>query len=147
MDANEIEKVVSGLINFGGIFKLCQLKKLKIVSYPVSIIVNIDAHWISVFISNNNIEIMDSLGYFDNKNIDKILCELLGLHIKYKNFSISPSLQNPDSDTCAKFAICFLIYKTLTDNSLCKFCQNFSSDLNSNDDIINEIFETVLKIK
>jgi hypothetical protein len=147
MDANEIEKVVSGLINFGGIFKLCQLKNLKILSYPVSLIVNIDAHWISVFISDNKVEIMDSLGYFDNKNIDKTLCDLLSLHIKYKNFSISSLMQNPTSDTCAKFAICFLFYKTLTDNSLCKFCANFSSDLNSNDDIINEIFETVLKIK
>ena len=90
---------------------------------------------------------MDSLGYFDNKNIDRTLCELLGVHIKHKNFSISPLLQNPNSDTCAKFSICFLFYKTLTGNSLCKFCANFSSDLNSNDDIVNDIFKTVLKIK
>ena len=147
MDANEIERIISGLINFGGIFELHQLKNIKILSYPVSLIINLDAHWISVFISETKLEIMDSLGYFQNENIDKILCELLALHIKHKNFTISPVLQNPNSDTCAKFSICFLFYKTLTGNSLCKFCANFSSDLNSNDDIINEIFETVLKIE
>ena len=147
MDANEIERIISGLINFGGIFELHQLKNIKILSYPVSLIINLDAHWISVFISETKLEIMDSLGYFQNENIDKILCELLALHIKHKNFTISPLLQKPNSDTCAKFAICFLFYKTLTANSLCKFCANFSSDLNSNDDIINEIFETVLKIE
>jgi hypothetical protein len=147
MDANEIEKIISGLINFGGIFELHQLKNIKILSYPVSLIINLDAHWISVFVSETKLEIMDSLGYFQNENIDKILCELLALHIKHKNFTISPLLQNPNSDTCAKFSICFLFYKTLTGNSLCKFCANFSSDLNLNDDIINEIFETVLKIQ
>jgi hypothetical protein len=147
MDANEIEKIVSGLKNFGGIFKLDQLKNLKILSYPVSLIINIDNHWISIYFSDTQVEIMDSLGYFNNKKTDKILCELLRLHIKHKHFLITPLLQNPNSDTCAKFCICFLFYKTLTNNSLCKFCTNFSPDLNSNDDVITDIFKTVLKLK
>ena len=147
MNANEIEKIVSGLINFGGIYQIKQLKNVKILSYPVSFIVNINHHWISVYITDSQIEVMDSLGYFHSGNADNIICELIVLHSKNKQFLITPLIQNPSSDTCAKYSICFLFYKTLTGNSLCKFCSNFSIDLNSNDGIISEIFETVLKLQ
>ena len=55
--------MVKNFDNFGGIFRLSQLSQIKIISLPIAFILLIDEHWISIYITENSVEIMDSSGF------------------------------------------------------------------------------------
>ena len=97
MDAESVEKLLKGLPNFGGIYKLDQLKYMKIISLPVSLIILAQQHWISIYISSKLIEVMDSLGFIGSANLHKSLRRFLRVHLCGKDLSITPRLQSLDS--------------------------------------------------
>ena len=135
--------MLCNLENFGGIFRLSQLKHVKILSFPVSLIILLDDHWISIYLSNKSIEIMDSAGILNDKYMPKSLRRFLRVHIYSKRFSITPQLQKYGSSVCGKFASVFIYYKTITGRSLCEFSKIFTSDFDINCLIINNIFDHI----
>ena len=146
MDAGKIESLVSGLENFGGIFDADQLQNVKILDLPVSLVINYDGHWISVYIDEKNFEIMDSLGLSSNKNIDKNLRRFICAHFRGKQFIATPKLQSNDSIDCGKFAVSFIIFRSLTSQSLKTFSSLFTENFHKNSKIVDEIFQTIQKI-
>lgn len=147
MDAENVEKETSSLKNFVGIFDLKTLSFLKIVSYPCSFIVLTNQHWISIFLSEKSIEIMDSMGYLSNQNFSRHLREFLSAHLLDKSLSTTPKIQADDSNLCALYAVCFLYFRTLSCGNLCDFCQLFSADLEENCVIITKLYENLKKMK
>ena len=146
MNAGNVEKLTNSLDNFVGIFDLKKLKNLKIVSYPCSLILLIDEHWISFYLTNETIEIMDSMGYFSSKNIPNVLQIFLSSHLLGKKLISTPQLQSDDSNLCALYSICFLYYRSLSCGSLCDFCKLFSTNLTENCAIISKMFENIKTI-
>ena len=134
---------MNGLDYFGGIYQLHQLKDIKILSYPVSFIILAYEHWISIFITDKTVEIMDSSGYINTKNMHTTLRRFLRAQIIHKDLTITPKLQSDDSSACALYAACFLYYRTLTEKSLCDFCKIFTSDKSLNCVIIKDIFDQI----
>ena len=84
--------MVKNFDNFGGIFRLSQLSQIKIISLPIAFILLIDEHWISIYITENSVEIMDSSGFLrfavKRKELRNFLCPL----IRYKSFHVSSQL-------------------------------------------------------
>ena len=140
MDAGNVEKYVKNLENFGGIFKLEQLKNVKILSYPVSLIIHSNQHWIGIFISEEVLEVCDSSGYLKNSKLDHGLHKLLKTHLLNKQFIATPKLQSDLSFNCAVYVICFLYCRHVLQKTLCDFTALFTNDLNLNNSIISEIF-------
>ena len=134
-----------GLGNFGGIFRLSQLKNIKIVSFPVSFIILAYEHWISIFITDKSVEIMDSAGFINTSNMHKTLRRFLRVNVNQKELTITPKLQSDDSSACALYATTFLYFRTLTGKSLCEFCKIFTSDKSINCAIINQLFNEIWK--
>ena len=135
-----------GLDDFGGIFRLNQLRNLKILSYPVSLIILANEHWISLYITEKTVEIMDSAGFINNKNMHKTLRRFLRAQINQKKLTVTPKLQGDGSNACGLYATSFIYYRTVTNKSLCDFSKIFTSDTSVNCAIIQEIFETIWKI-
>ena len=146
MDAESIENLVSGLENFGGIFDADQLDRVKILDLPVSLIINNDGHWLSIYIDQKSFEIMDSLGLTACKNIDKKLCRFICAHSYGKHFIATPKIQSDTSKSCGKFATSFLYFRTITSKNLKTFSTIFSQDFAENEKILDEIFQTIQKI-
>ena len=134
---------MAGTQHFGGIYKISQLKNVKIMSLPVSLIVWKDNHWMSMFITKNDMEVMDSAGLVTKVNVKNYLLKFLRLHLRDKNLSITPQLQSDRSNACAIYAMTFIIYRTSTGRSLCDFCNIFTNNPRKNCEIIKEIFATL----
>ena len=147
MDAGNVEKETNDLVNFVGIFRLNMLPNLKLVSFPCSLIVLTQQHWISIFISNKSIEIMDSMGYLSNKKFSRSLRIFLSTHLLDKSLLTTPKLQSDDSNLCALYSVCFLYFRTLSCGNLCDFCALFTSSLTDNCFIISKLYTNLKKIK
>lgn len=112
MDAENVEKLAKKIPNFGGIFRISQLKNLKIISLPVALIILEYDHWISIYIDNNSLEIMDSSGYMGTQSIPKTLRRFLATQLLNKKMTITPRIQSDHSSNCGLYALSFLYYKT-----------------------------------
>ena len=134
---------MAGTKHFGGIYKISQLKNVKIMSLPVSLIVWKNNHWLSLFITKDNMELMDSAGLVTKANVKNYLLKFLKVHLRDKNLTITPQLQDDNSNACALFAMSFIIYRTTTGHSLCDFCKIFTNIPRKNSEIIKEIFLTI----
>ena len=146
MNAESVNAVLKGVSNFGGIFDVQQLENVKILSLPVTLIVNDKQHWIAISIDEEKIEIMDSIGQINNENLNIHLCRFLCAHAKGKNFIASPKLQSENSEDCGKYVISFIIYKSLTQKSLRHFLSIFTENFRKNSKNISKIFETVKRL-
>ena len=146
MNAGNVEKETDKLENFVGIFDIKMLPDLKIVSYPCSLIVLTNQHWISIFMAHDSIEIMDSMGYLSNRKFSKFLRIFLSAHLIDKNLSLTPKIQADESNLCALYSICFLYYRTLGCGNLCDFCKLFTSDYDQNCAAISQMYENIRKI-
>ena len=129
--------------HFGGIYKISQLQNVKIMSLPVSLIVWQDYHWISLFITTTDLEVMDSSGLINTQNYSNNLLQFLKVQLRGKNLSITPKLQSDKSNACALYAILFLIYRIATGKSLCDFCKLFTNNPIRNCNIIKDISRTI----
>ena len=147
MQAKDVERLVSDLCNFGGIFQLGQLAQVKILSFPVSFIINAYNHWLAVYIDDNCVEIMDSTGYLGTDGLHETLRRFLYGHIYNKTFTITPRLQSDDSNVCGLYAVSFLYYRTRTNRTLCEFCKLFSDDVNNNYETIKTIYTIIQNIE
>lgn len=146
MDAGNVEKETNSLENFVGIFYLNMLPNLKLVSFPCSLIVLTHQHWISIFISDSSIEIMDSMGYISDRKFSKYLQIFLSAHLLDKTLLLTPKIQSDDSNLCALYSVCFLYFRTLSCGNLCDFCRLFSNDFQENCHIISKLFINLKEI-
>ena len=143
MRAADVEKYVKNLENFGGIYKIEQLKYVKICSLPVSLVIFTNNHWIGVYITENVIEIMDSSGFINKANMPVTLRTFLRIHAYNKRFFCTPRLQPSGSTVCGLFVVTYLIFKNTTNKSLCDFCQVFSSNFSLNYEILLKLFKAI----
>ena len=146
MNAGNVEKEISRLDHFVGIFDIKTLPEIKLVSYPCSLIVLTNEHWISIFMNKNVIEIMDSMGYLATKTFSKYLRIFLSAHLVDKQLITTPQIQSDDSNLCALYSICFLYFRTFNCGNLCDFCQLFTSDYKTNCLIISKLYKNVKQI-
>ena len=146
MDAESVNAVLNGVSNFGGIFDVEQLENVKILSLPVMLIVHDKQHWIAISIDEEKIEIMDSIGQINNRNLNIHLCRFICAHAKGKSLVVTPQLQSKNSEDCGKYVISFIIYKSLTQKSLQNFVSIFTENFRKNSKNISRIFETVKKL-
>ena len=104
----DIKSCLKNVPNFLGVFAADELKYCKIIENPVFLIVNLDSksesgsHWISIRISDKEVEIFDSLGF--NPHLwgfyPKLIFQFL-FNFKYShNFRISPVLQPQNTFSC-----------------------------------------------
>ena len=139
-------KIMCDHPNFLGIIPQDYLENIQIMSFPVSLIVNLDtsdkpgSHWISFFITDKTLEIFDSLG-FTASSWDKKPLFVLNF-IKKLSFTheiyVAPPLQNPLSNLCGFYCIYFLLWREYYPFSSC--ISIFTSDLQLNDKILLDQF-------
>ena len=146
MDAESADKFLRPLENFVGVFSPKLLQSIKIVSYPASILVLTDGHWISLYLTNKTLEIMDSMGYLANDDISTNLENFITAHATAKQISTTPQIQTTDSELCSLYAITFLYFRTFECGTLCDFCKLFRPNLSLNSKIILRLFNTIRKI-
>ena len=146
MDAESADKFLRPLENFVGVFSPKLLQSIKIVSYPASILVLTDGHWISLYLTNKTLEIMDSMGYLANDDISTNLENFITAHATAKQISTTPQIQTTDSELCSLYAITFLYFRTFECGTLCDFCKLFRPNLSLNSEIILRLFNTIRKI-
>lgn len=144
IDAGTIEALVRNLKNFGGIFEVDQLDDVKIVSFPVGLIILDREHWLAIYIDDKTVEIMDSLGV-KPENLPVKLCRFLRGQLVGRRLSATPQLQSTDSNCCGLYALCFLFYRVNTNFSLCDFSEIFTSDFHLNCIIIKYFFSTIFQ--
>ena len=146
MDAESADNVLRPLENYVGVFSAKTLKNIKIVSYPASILVLTDGHWISFFLTDETVEVMDSMGYLAIDNIDENLESFITAHATAKKVSTTPQIQTVDSNLCSLYAISFLYFRSYGCGTLCDFCKLFRPNLSHNKAIIKKIFSVILTI-
>lgn len=62
MSSLDIKNELKGVKNFAGVILLTELNNLRVFHTPVGFISNFDGHWFSILVTENEIEIFDSLG-------------------------------------------------------------------------------------
>ena len=146
LDTNFIFDILKSEKNFIGVIPQDYLTTLKILSYPINFVVNLDlstqsgSHWIGISIMDKTVEIYDSLAMNSRywKYFPNFLLKFLRQFSKTHRFFITPKLQSPISNMCGLYCIYFLLYRrtmTFTD------CLSvFSSNLVLNDRILINAF-------
>jgi hypothetical protein len=135
-------KILSSLPNFIGVMSQDYLENLKILSFPVTFIINLDlsnqpgSHWLAFSITTDIIEIYDSLGMkseFWNLKPLFLLNFLKKFSISHKCY-MTPQLQPNRSFTCGFYCIFFLLSRQfLTFEDSLSF---FTSDYSLNDTVL-----------
>ena len=141
LTALEADNKLKNVKNFGGIVRISDLKNLKIISYPVALLVHSYDHWIGIYISEEAVEIMDSSGIFGSKDIAPSLRKFLCAQFYNKQFLCTPILQSPSASTCGYYAVLFIFLRLQKHLSISKFSSIFSSDLKKNDSIILDLYK------
>ena len=125
--------------NFIGAFAQDKLENLVIDKIPVSFIVNLDlsnksgTHWIAVNVTNNSVEVWDSLALpksFLKKN-GKYLLTFLKQFKTGRSFLTCQKIQPDLSHLCGFYCIFFLIYRQTHSFEECKL---YFTDITKNDD-------------
>lgn len=147
MDAEDIEKDVADVDNFGAIVDELQLRTLKILSLPVYLVIHVKGHWIGIFMNKKCIEIMDSDGYLGTENVSPAVCSFVCAHALGKSLLVTPRLQTNGSSLCGLFVIVFIWFRQWAAKSLCDFVKGFSRDLDRNEKFICELYEEGKKLK
>ena len=139
LNAENIINLVQDVPHFSGIFTDKMLKYINIIKYPITIIVNINNHWLTMYLSEKEIEIYDTLcGIFSKeyKNIHQFISN----HMQNKKLYILPVVQPDDSNICGYYSAYFAIEKS-QNNSFKSILCHFNSDLINNDFYINQYFQ------
>ena len=147
MDAKSAHDIIKNLENFGGVFTADQLKDVKILGLPVMLLILDSGHWISLYMDEKNLEIMDSEGFMVDESFNKHLCRFLCAHSYGKTLTVTPKLQNESSSDCGKYATSFLFYRAVTGQSLKTFAAMFSKDYEENSQNIEKIYKTIQDIR
>jgi len=95
---------------FLGVFMVDDLPKINIVKHDISFVVIHHEHAIAVYITENEIDILDPLGP-GNFTTFGPLCEFLGTHLPCKLLRMNTKIQSNTSDKCAKFCLTFLFLR------------------------------------
>ena len=128
--------------HFIGVIPQDYLLSLDILTFPVSLIINLDlstqsgSHWIGISISEFTIELYDSLGMNTKYRIEKPTIFLLFLaKFKLSHQIIStPVLQNPNSHYCGFYCVYFMLFRRFISFNQC--VSIFTTDLSTNDNIL-----------
>ena len=143
LTAGAADKKLKTLQNFGGIFRLSQLKNLKILSYPVGIMLQGYDHWLAIVITKKEIEIMDSSGVLNSADLPKSIRKFICAQMFRKSLIVTPKLQSLSSTMCGYFSILFLILRLRCNLSLVKFCSLFSANLRENEKVVSHLLKSV----
>jgi hypothetical protein len=138
-------KILHDQPNFIGIIPQDNLSTFTVISFPVTLIINLDlstqagSHWIGLSITDAKIEIYDSLGI--NKQFWTHKPKFLLLFLRKFSFSyeilVTPQLQSPTSYTCGFFCIFFLLARRFLSSQTC--VRIFSADYSLNDKILLDL--------
>ena len=119
---NDLLNLIGQAQNFLGIFASDEINHLRLLKYPISLIINTDfssepgSHWIALHITKTHVEIFDSLGFqveswsFYPRNLISFLKKFYFTH----QYRISPVLQPPNTFTCGLFCYYFIVYRPST---------------------------------
>lgn len=138
LNSDDILKLLKGAKNFLGVFASDEISNLRILAFPVFLIVNLDSktlpgsHWIALRLDKNTVEIFDSLG-FDRNMWGKFPDGLRDFFDRYKyshRFRISPVLQPASTSDCGFFCVFFVLYRP--NNSFTNCVSVFSRVLTRN---------------
>ena len=140
MEAASIEEDVADVDNFGAIVDEKMLKRLKIFSLPVYIVVYVKGHWICIYIDEKVVEIMDSDGYLGTESVSSNVCAFVCAHACGKSLLVTPRLQRKSGALCGFFVVVFILFRHRARKSLCKLMEGFSSDLERNEEFIKELY-------
>jgi hypothetical protein len=137
--------ILKGQPNFIGVIPQDYLCTLSILSYPVTLIVNLDlstqtgSHWIGLSITSTQIEIYDSLAMNSKFWIHRpkfLLSFLKKFSASHKIF-VTPQLQSPISYTCGFYCIFFLLARRFFTFKTC--VRTFSANFIRNDEILLDL--------
>ena len=128
----DILSILKFVPRFLGVFASDELKHLKIIEYPVSLIANLDtsksdgSHWVAIRISKSKIELFDSLGFCPGgwSRFPSEIMNFLKSHTALRKLSISPTFQSPNTHLCGLYCIYFILYRRIASFSL--VCSKFS---------------------
>ena len=144
--ASKINEILSCTPQFVGCFAENELSRLTITSFPCSLIVNLDhetlpgSHWVALFITQQTIEIWDTLGFriLDWPRIPCTLLKFLHRQLLSRRVIISKRIQSSDSVLCGFYCIFFVICRPfLSFNAL---SAKFSSKFSLNDKFLLKYF-------
>ena len=128
----DILSILKHVPRFLGVFASDELKHLKIIEYPVSLIANLDtyqsdgSHWVAIRISNSKIELFDSLGFYPDgwSRFPSEIINFLKTHTALRKLSISPLFQSPNTHLCGLYCIYFILFRRIASFSV--VCSKFS---------------------
>jgi len=142
LSTNFLSDILKTEKHFIGVIPQDYLSTLHVISFPIKLVVNLDlssqsgSHWIGIYITNDTIEIYDSLGMKTNywKYFPKFLVNFVKQFSKSHRVFVTPELQNPNSGFCGLYCFYFLICRQFMSFQNC--LSIFTSDLSNNDTIL-----------
>ena len=143
----EINAQLAGCDNYIGTFALDEILNIKIKSYPVHLVINLDKrengglHWIALCMYSHAIYICDSIGGLNpSDNFPSELVIFLNSMVYQKKFFITKQLQCLKSSTCGYY--CILFVKIMCkNNNFNLFKSLFTADCKQNDKNIKSILK------
>ena len=129
----EIERLMANKAYFAGIFDINILPNIFISSYPVSLIIYCDQHWVSIYFGKR-VEIFDSLGgILDPKYVK--LHSFIDNHANGRSIYMIPQIQSDTTNLCSYFSVYFLIMKS-KQISFNKLLRQFSPNYAKNEQYV-----------
>ena len=144
LSTKKIKKILNCCKSFAGCFARDELRSLSLTYFPIYLIVNTDIrgnrgkHWIAIGVSNDHVELFDSLGLIHKNRLPiDILAFIQRLSVSRK-FVFNKPIQSADSVLCGFYS---MFYVFLRQYCSFKIIQSFfGSNLSGNDRVIKSFF-------
>ena len=144
LSSEKIKKILNCSKSFIGCFAADQLETLSISSYPIFLIVNTDKsdshgkHWLVLYITENEIELFDSLGLIRRNLMPKEILHFIHRFSVSRKFLCNSRLQPDYSVLCGFYCIFFIMIRQATNFK--SILSIFSTDEIRNDKILGDFF-------
>jgi len=140
LTAQKVREKCKSLKHFAGVISIEDLNNALICDVPICFVININAHWIGIWVSRRFIEIYDGLGdqsgLTKNKYFTNFLCNnLINRRLRYTR-----QIQSDTSVLCGQLSVTCL-HLRVNDVSFDSINANFSDDFHKNDKLIQNLFQ------
>jgi len=139
LTAGQLIEQLDSIYEFIGLLYMKDIDKLIFNELPVYFIVYYKNHWIAIYVSNKQLQVMDSTHSIWEEPHPAFISFLYKNN--HKEIQCNPALQSYKSNTCGYYCL-FFVKERSRRKSYKEILQNFTTNTTLNDYIVSQLAET-----
>jgi len=134
LSVGELSDKLKNVYSFCGIIKMSDIDKIRFNESPISFVVYYKDHWLGIFLSSKELDIMDSTHSAFEEPCPEFINFLYNNRVK--KIRVNPVLQSKTTNICGYYCLYFVIERN-NGKKYNSILQKFTNNLQLNDYIVS----------